>query len=540
MRIRGFRLSLLAVAPVLAAGLLAGPSAGTAAADACQNWNEGQPANPVRGDSVANTLTGTAAAGPCDVWAVGYDQDVDTPGSIRALIEHWTGGSWAVVTPSPPLNTNTRLFGVSAVSASNIWAVGYTFDTAANLNRTLILHWDGSTWTRQASPSPARADGALLGVDALSASDVWAVGQSGNGPGETPLALHFDGRRWTQKTVPPPSDGTHQVFSAVSGASGSDVWALGFTSGSPAHPVLYHWDGSKWAPKDFPVPAPGQISGIAAVSAGNVWAAGYLPNGSGHRQTLIMHYNGSGWSQVQQVPNPGGSGFDNSLTGMARSSASDIWASGWYQEGSGGVVPFVLHYDGSTWAAAKLPGARGGEDNIIGAVAVSGPGQAWVAGAFLDNSKTYAAPVPVVPFVTGLTPFSAANTLGLYGLAPSGPPAHTNNCSGLDAGLIVGSSPPGGLREPFGTPVSLTVCDGPALVTVPNVRTFDDASARSEIAGAGLTVGAVSMVPDCTLSPGDVVSQNPLGGTQAPPGTAVSLDESNGKRVDGTPCPVIN
>src|SRR5436190_719305 len=149
MRIRGSRLFLLAVAPVLAAGLLAGPSAGAAAADTCQSWNEGQPANPVRGDSVANSLTGIAAPGLCDVWAVGYAQNNDTNGPIQALIEHWTGGSWAVVTPSPPLNTDTRLFGVSAVSASNIWAVGYTHDTAANLNRTLILHWDGSTWTRR-------------------------------------------------------------------------------------------------------------------------------------------------------------------------------------------------------------------------------------------------------------------------------------------------------------------------------------------------------------------------------------------------------
>ena len=99
----------------------------------------------------------------------------------------------------PAAESDARLFGVSAVSASNVWAVGYTTDATTDLAQTLILHWDGSNWTRQMSPTPAGDNGLLLGVDALSANDVWAVGQSGNGPGEVPLALHWDGTAWTQR-----------------------------------------------------------------------------------------------------------------------------------------------------------------------------------------------------------------------------------------------------------------------------------------------------------------------------------------------------
>ncbi|HEV8223173.1 MAG TPA: PASTA domain-containing protein [Streptosporangiaceae bacterium] len=538
MRAKRFRVAWLAAALVTAGGLVAGPAAGVAAADACQSWNGGQPANPATGTHPVNALTGVAGVAQCDVWAVGYTQDVNTPGSIRALIEHWTGGSWAVST-APPLNSNTRLFGVSAVSATNIWAVGTTTDTAANLTRTLILHWNGSNWTRQTSPTPAGADGLLLGVDALSATDVWAVGQSGNGPNEVPLALHFNGTRWVQRTVPPPADGTHQVFSTVSGASGSDVWALGSTFGSPTHPVLYHWNGRAWAPQAFPVPAPGQISGIAAVSATSVWAAGYVPGANGRRQTLVMHWDGSGWSQAQ-APNPGGTNFDNALSGMASSSASDVWASGWYDEGSGHTVPFVLHYDGSSWAAANLPGPSGGDGNVIGSVGVSSPGQAWVAGGFLDNSRTFASPVPVVPDVTGLSPDAAAYTLRFYGLAgPSGPLGHTTSCPVASRGQIVGSDLAPGLREPFGTPVGLTVCDAPAMVTVPNVLDFDDGSARAAITGAGLSVGSVTMTPNCTLLAGEVLTQNPSGGAQVAPGTAVNLTESTGKQANGKPC-IVN
>ena len=327
--------------------------------------------------------------------------------------------------------------------------------------------------------------------------------------------------------MPSPADGTHQVFTAVSGASGSDVWALGSTFGGSSVPVLYHWDGSAWAPRALPAPAQAQISGIAAVSANSVWVAGSQPSSSGNSQTLIMHFDGSGWSQAQ-VPNPGGSGFTNGLGGMASSSPSDVWAAGSYQEGSGGViVPFVLHYDGSTWAAANLPGPGGGDSNPIGSVTVSSPGQAWVAGAFIDNSQTYAAPVPAVPDVTGLSPDTAAYTLRFYGLAgPSGPLHHTTSCPASSSGQIVGSDLAPGTREPFGTPVGLTVCD---LATVPNVVGLDDGSAQSAITAAGLRVGSVSTTRSCTVPAGNVISQSPHAGTHVAGNTAVSLTESAGK-----------
>ena len=140
---------------------------------------------------------------------------------------------------------------------------------------------------------------------------------------------------------------------------------------------------------------------------------------------------------------------------------------------------------------------------------------------------------PVVPKVTGLTPFSAANTLGLYGLMPSVPLTHTNRCPGADVGLIVSSSPPAGLREPFGTPVSLTVCD---LTPVPSVLSFDDASARSTIIAAGLTVGSVTMTASCIMPAGDVLTQNPSAGAQVIQGTPVNLTESTGMKANGQPC----
>ena len=157
---------------------------------------------------------------------------------------------------------------------------------------------------------------------------------------------------------------------------------------------------------------------------------------------------------------------------------------------------------------------------------VSSPGQAWVAGAFIDNSQTYAAPVPAVPDVTGLSPSNAATALQFYGLGPSGPLHHTTSCPASSAGQIVGSDLAPGTREPFGTPVGLTECD---LATVPDVVGLDDGSAQSAITAAGLRVGSVSTTRSCTVPAGDVISQSPHAGTHVAGNSAVSLTESAGK-----------
>jgi beta-lactam-binding protein with PASTA domain len=152
----------------------------------------------------------------------------------------------------------------------------------------------------------------------------------------------------------------------------------------------------------------------------------------------------------------------------------------------------------------------------------------------------FASPVPVVPDVTDLSPDTASYALRFYGLAgPSGALGHTTNCPGSSQGKIVASDPPAGLREPFGLPVSLTVCDTPAMVTVPNVHGFDDTSARNAIVAAGLTVGPVTMEANCTVSRNDVIRQSPENGTAAPAGSPVSLAESTGRQPNGKLC-VVN
>ena len=59
---------------------------------------------------------------------------------------------------------------VSAVSASDAWAVGST----GTSDQPLIMHWDGSHWSQAASPNVPTSE--LSGVSMVSAADGWAVG----------------------------------------------------------------------------------------------------------------------------------------------------------------------------------------------------------------------------------------------------------------------------------------------------------------------------------------------------------------------------
>jgi hypothetical protein len=121
-----------------------------------------------------------------DAWAVGFFANGTAD---QTLIMHWDGTSWTQV-PSPDPFEDDNLSGVAASSAGSAVAVG-TGQTAAKggKNVTLALRWDGKAWTQ--APSIQVSDGDFLaGVTSISATEAWAVGFSGPTPTKT-LAFHF-------------------------------------------------------------------------------------------------------------------------------------------------------------------------------------------------------------------------------------------------------------------------------------------------------------------------------------------------------------
>lgn len=160
-------------------------------------------------------VTGLSALATNDVWSVGWIQyQANNP---VTQIQHWNGTQWGVTT-SPNVGTGpNQLYGVVALSDSDVWAVGYSTpkpDTGYEYpDRTLIEHWDGTSWSAVTSPnvdygSQAR-DNVLQGIVALSANDIYAFGwYSANPSGESgdifSLVMHWDGTSWTVIPSPDP------------------------------------------------------------------------------------------------------------------------------------------------------------------------------------------------------------------------------------------------------------------------------------------------------------------------------------------------
>jgi hypothetical protein len=69
-------------------------------------------------------------------------------------------------------------------------------------------------------------------------------------------------------------------------------------------------------------------------------------------------------------------------------------------------------------------------------------------------------------------------------------------------------------------------------VTVPNVVGMAQTTAQSTITASGLTVGVISQSYSDTVAAGNVISQSPIGGSSAAPGSSVSLVISLGIRGD--------
>jgi hypothetical protein len=60
---------------------------------------------------------------------------------------------------------------------------------------TLVEHWDGTQWTKVASPSPGSV-AEFRGVDGFDAQHAWAVGDFDRQPPPRQLTATWDGSSW--------------------------------------------------------------------------------------------------------------------------------------------------------------------------------------------------------------------------------------------------------------------------------------------------------------------------------------------------------
>jgi hypothetical protein len=230
-----------------------------------------------------------AAVASNDVWAVGGPVFVVNTDS--AFIEHWDGTSWSIVS-SPKLPKGSYLTGVTAPASNNVWAVGFN----GNLSAAVVEHWDGTSWSIVSSPAFTGVGG-LNAVSADASNDVWAVGGT--------TSLHWNGQSWSRIAA-----SSKVNAGAIWTLSPTNVWAGGVGPGVPhppyfAHPTetIEHWDGTTWTivPSLDPNPQVSNfLSGIAAISAKDIWAVGDAAG------AFTEHWDGTSWSVIATPKGVGG------------------------------------------------------------------------------------------------------------------------------------------------------------------------------------------------------------------------------------------
>ena len=195
-----------------------------------------------------DSLESVSGSGSDDVWAVGSSVNVPETTS-QTLTLHWDGTSWSIVAspnvqPEPGTgNVDNTLAAVAATARDDAWAVGSYEEMGLRrdeptTSRPLALHWDGTGWS--VVPLPDVGQGGLNGIAAVDRNDVWGVGQtttsSGGDHAVRPLLLHWDGSGWSRVAAPMDSDAS---LSAVAAIPGGGLWAVGTQGpGSPAKSLV--------------------------------------------------------------------------------------------------------------------------------------------------------------------------------------------------------------------------------------------------------------------------------------------------------------
>lgn len=371
---------LLLAIPSVVLGLSAPVPAVAAPAPTAGNaWTEIQHPRPGGADTYLNDVVIPAAG---DVWSVGYTFDV-----VGGAFEFRTFGQHCVSGTCERANLPSRegapatnfLYGIDAVSPTDMWTVGYSRDPGRP-GIGLAIRYDGTSWRIVDTPNPSGSTStSLQAVAAISATSAVAVGtyQDGATFEERPLAMRWNGSSWSLLTVPTVA-GCRNVATLFDAADlNGTVYAAGTcrsTAGQDAGIVLA-LRGSTWTvllgPQDGVLPVPSTLASITVVPGPGGIAVVGSDGVTG--QPLAGYLNGRSWALSAPVP----SGSYGRFQAVAATSPSKVWAVGLGTE----AVPLRIsqRWNGRAWVAVPAGGPT-----ILAGVAYDPAGYWWAVGH--DNS----------------------------------------------------------------------------------------------------------------------------------------------------------
>jgi len=361
------------------------------------SWNIVNSPNAGVPYDVSEVLSDVTCVSGLDCWAVGYEISPFAGGPIFPLIERWNGTSWAVVNSPRAATQKNLLLGVTCASASDCWAVGYSYYAGNDISNTLIERWDGTSWTVVQSPNGIIPNNRFRSVACASTSECWAVGMAFATPdlnlfkGQQTLIERWDGNSWQLVTspnpVPNPATAADCMLMDVACTSDTNCWAVGFAN---SQTLIERWDGSSWrivASANTSSTQQNNALSVACASASDCWAVGYAPDPTGtHWAGLIQHWDGSTWTIV---PSPRTSTTENNfLWGVACASASECWAVGRVTNTVTDTEQTLIErWDGTSWSIAASANTSISEGNALYGVACASASDCFAVGHLGGDSQ---------------------------------------------------------------------------------------------------------------------------------------------------------
>jgi hypothetical protein len=308
---------------------------------------------------------------------------------LATLAHHFDGTNWTAY-PLPNVGVQENcLLGVSMPSAGTAWAVGY-YVNGKFQQQTLIEYFNGSVWSVVPSPSPGALQNILYGVAAISNSDVWAVGAEEDSTGLWhTLTEHWDGSAWSVINAVDAGT-TGNQFYAVKALASKNVYAVGQKSGAgfPGEALIEHWDGNAWSVVDGPADtfASALPLGVTA-TASTLTIVGQQETDTAPYTTYVA----AGEPTKLSIASTPDAGFgENDLFGAAIGADGSTWAVGWdINTTTGNHDPLVLQQGvNGSWSLAFTP-SLGGTDSGFAAITAIPGGGLWAVGVTGSNKGNY-------------------------------------------------------------------------------------------------------------------------------------------------------
>jgi hypothetical protein len=148
-----------------------------------QTWTFQKQINRGFGDFIFNSESSVSCSSATACTSAGFWQS----GVTVAVAQRWDGTSWKRQKNLPKAFAD-RLIGISCTAAAACTAVGEkSKDMAGAPTSTMARTWNGTSWQRPFTPSPAGRNSQLSAVSCTSPTTCVAVGSSASGAAATTL-----------------------------------------------------------------------------------------------------------------------------------------------------------------------------------------------------------------------------------------------------------------------------------------------------------------------------------------------------------------